>query len=87
LVTLKPRDEDVLGRRCGSSASGPNFVSVGFSAGGSKCTLGDAASSFAVGVPVHTVLTMSPALLTGGTVKVAMQKDGAERSKLARQSP
>jgi hypothetical protein len=63
---------------CESSASGPDFVAVGFSESGSKCSAGDGASSFAVGVDIHAVLTMSPALPTGGTVKVTMEKDGTE---------
>jgi hypothetical protein len=61
-----------------SSDGGPNVTSVGFSVGGSGCTLGDAATSFAAGVPIRTVLTMSPALPTGGTVTVTVEKDGAE---------
>jgi hypothetical protein len=51
---------------------------VGFSTGGSECTLGDVATSFAAGVPIHTVLTMEPALPTGGTVQVTVEKDGVE---------
>ena len=67
------------------TASGPEVTSVGFTTGGDKCTLGTPASSFAVGVPVRAVLTMSPALPTGGTVKVIAQRDGIEVTD-ARQS-
>ena len=51
---------------------------MGFSIGGSECTLGDAARTFRVGVPIHTVLRWSPSLPTGGTVKVTVEKDGIE---------
>jgi hypothetical protein len=60
------------------SASGPETTSVGFTTGGDKCTLGTVASTFTVGVPVRAVLTMTPALPTGGTVKVTVTKDGIE---------
>lgn len=55
---------------------GPDLTSVGFSTGGDRCTLGDSATSFAVGVPVRAVLTMEPALPTGGTIGVNVEKDG-----------
>ena len=55
---------------------GPDLTSVGFSTSGDKCTLGDSATSFTVGVPVRAVLTMEPALPTGGTIGVAVEKDG-----------
>jgi hypothetical protein len=61
-----------------TGASGPDLVSVGFSRDGSGCSLGDDASSFEAGVAIHTVLTMEPALPTGGTVKVTLEKDGTE---------
>jgi hypothetical protein len=61
-----------------SGSSGPDLTSVGFDAGTSGCTLTDAASTFRLGVPIHSVLTMTPALPTGGTVKIAVEKDGTE---------
>jgi len=61
-----------------STEGGPDVTSVGFSTGGSECSLGVAASSFAAGVPIHTVLTMSPPLPAGGTVTVSVEKDGVE---------
>jgi hypothetical protein len=60
------------------SEGGPDLTSVGFSTGGEKCELGDSATTFAVGEPVRAVLTMEPALPTGGTVKVMVEKDGVE---------
>jgi hypothetical protein len=57
---------------------GPEITSVGFSTEGDRCTLGTAATSFAVGTPIHTLLEMEPALPTGGTVTVTVEKDGVE---------
>lgn len=62
----------------GTGITGPDLTAVGFSTDGSGCTVGTTASSFAEGVPIHTVLTMEPALSTGGTVRVALEKDGIE---------
>ena len=61
-----------------STGGGPDVTSVGFSTGGSECTLGVAASSFAAGVPIHAVLTMSPPLPAGGSVTVSVEKDGVD---------
>jgi len=61
-----------------ANEGGPDLTSVGFTTGGDKCTLGDSATTFALGVPVRAVLTMEPALPTGGTVKVTVEKDGTE---------
>jgi len=61
-----------------ANEGGPDVTSVGFTTGGDKCTLGDSATTFALGVPVRAVLTMEPALPTGGTVKVTVEKDGTE---------
>jgi hypothetical protein len=62
----------------GAGTTEPNLTAVGFSTDGSGCTVGTSASSFAEGVPIHTVLTMEPALSTGGTVRVVLEKDGTE---------
>jgi hypothetical protein len=48
-------------------------------------------STFPQGAPVPAVLTMEPALLTGGTVVVTLEKDGTEvveaRQSLTMQEP
>ena len=54
------------------------MMSVGFGTGGSECSLTDTASTFQPGVLIRTVLEMSPALPTGGTVTVKLEKDGIE---------
>lgn len=61
-----------------SGSSGPDMVSVGFGTGGSECSLTDPGSTFPHGVPIRTVLEMSPALPTGGTVTIKLEKDGIE---------
>jgi hypothetical protein len=61
-----------------SGITGPNLTAVGFSTDGSGCAVGTSASSFAEGVSIHAVLTMEPALSAGGTVRVALEKDGTE---------
>ncbi len=61
-----------------SGSSGPDMMSVGFGTGGSECSLTDTGSTFPHGVPIRTVLEMSPALPTGGTVTVKLEKDGIE---------
>jgi hypothetical protein len=61
-----------------SVAAGPDFASAGLEAGGSGCTITHAASTFPLGVTIHTVLTMSPHLPTGGKVTVTVEKDGVE---------
>ena len=60
------------------AGGGPDYTALGFSSDGSECTLGEAAESFATGVPIHVVLEMSPALPIGGTVSVTVEKDGVE---------
>src|SRR3954452_10947894 len=60
------------------AGGGTDYTAVGFSVGGNECTLGDAARTFMVGVPIHTVLNWSPSLPTGGTVTVTVEKDGVE---------
>jgi hypothetical protein len=60
------------------SGGGPDLLSLGFSTNGDKCDSGDSVETFAVGVPIHVVLEMSPALPTGGTVTVTTEKDGVE---------
>ncbi len=62
----------------GSTSTGPDVISLGFGTGGSGCTLSDVASSFPVGVPVRSVLTLPPDLPAGETVGTRMLKDGAE---------
>jgi hypothetical protein len=57
---------------------GPNYTAVGFGTGGTGCTLEGSASTFPVGVPVRTMLELSPALPTGGTITVTEEKDGVE---------
>ena len=61
-----------------SGSSGPDMMSVAFGAGGSECSLTDTASTFQHGMLIRTVLEMSPALPTGGTVSVKLEKDGIE---------
>jgi hypothetical protein len=61
-----------------SRSSGPNMQSVGFGTSGSGCTLTNSGSSFPVGVPIRVVLTLSPALPTGGTVRFKIDRNGAE---------
>jgi hypothetical protein len=62
----------------GSSPSGPNLISIGLGTGGSGCEVSEDASSFPVGVPIRSVLTMEPALAAGDTVNVTLEKDGVE---------
>ena len=59
-------------------SAGPDLTSVGFETGGSGCAMTNAASTFPVGAAIHNVLTMTPALPAGGTVKVTVEKDGVE---------
>lgn len=61
-----------------TGASGPDLTSVGFDTAGTKCEISEAASTFPRGVRIHAVLTMEPALPTGGTVIVSLEKDGTE---------
>jgi len=58
-----------------SGASGPDVTSVGFGTDGSPCELSGVASTFPAGVRVHTLLTLQPALPTGGTVTVDLERD------------
>jgi hypothetical protein len=73
----------VLVAACGGAntspyPAAPDLLSVGFESGGSGCTITGAASTFRVGVPIRSVLELSPALPTGGTVKITVEKDGVE---------
>ena len=61
-----------------TGSSGPDMTSLGFGTGGDRCTLTDVASTFPMGVPVRSVLTLEPALPTGGTITVTVEKDGVE---------
>jgi len=61
-----------------SGSSGPNFASIGFGTGGSECNLTNDGRSFPLGVPIRAVLTFSPALPTGGTVRFKIERNGAE---------
>lgn len=62
----------------GSSPEGSEVNSLGFGTGGSGCVLTEVASSFPVGVPIRSVLTMEPALSAGDTVAITLEKDGVE---------
>ena len=62
----------------GSSSGGPNLISSGLGTGGSACDVSGVASSFPVGVPIRSVLTLEPALPAGDTVTVKLEKDGVE---------
>ena len=64
------------------SEPGPELQSLGFGTGGSGCNLTDQASSFPVGVPIRVVLTLEPALRTGGTARFTIAKDGSELTEM-----
>ncbi len=65
-----------------SAGSGPEMQSLGFGTGGSGCNLTDQASSFPVGVPIRVVLTLEPALRTGGSARFTIAKDGSELTEM-----
>ena len=58
---------------------GPNLVTMGFGTGGTECELTGTAEDYAVGTPVHVVVTFSPALQAGATVTITTMREGAER--------
>jgi hypothetical protein len=60
----------------------PDLQSVAFGTGGSGCDVTGVASSFPLGVEIRDVVTFSPALPTGATVHIRVERNGAELTEM-----
>ena len=54
------------------------MVSIGFGTGGSGCTVEKQGETFPTGIPINALVTFSPALPTGSTVSIKLERNGTE---------